>query len=203
MTMTMTNKIASNTKSVACALAAAANTLKSAQRIRILSALFLALVALGLAGKASAQPNCNAAGQHWSATVPQVNQRHIFCGEIGSGGQPKGYHSTQNPPPTNVVVSVVNVVPIANGIYNATVNFNNHTHKISTFFPNACTANQIVQSVVYAANNQTGPAPGWGVYGMSAPPGGGAAYCLNSAAAPFRIKMGLLGNGDVNTAFPN
>ena len=200
--MTMTNKIASNTKSIACAFATAANTLKSARRIRILSALLLALVALGLAGKASAQPNCNAAGPLWSATAPQVNQRDIFCGEIHSR-QPKGYHSTQNPPPTNVVVGVVNVVPIANGIYNATVNFNNHTHKISTFFPNACTANQIVQSVVYAANNQTGPAPGSGVYGMSAPPGGGAAYCLNSAAAPFRIKMGLLPNGNVNTAFPN
>ena len=68
-----------------------------AQGIRILC--LAALIVLGLAATASAQPNCNAAGPLWSATAPPVNQRHIFCGEIVNS-QPKGYHSIQIFPPT-------------------------------------------------------------------------------------------------------
>jgi hypothetical protein len=160
----------------------------------------LALAAWTVAGSAEAQPNCNAAGALWSATAPPVNQRHIFCGEI-DGVQVKGYHSTQVLP-SNVVTGINNIVPIANGIYNATVTFTNNNTKLSTFFPNGCTADQIVTSVVYAANNSTGPAQPWGRYGPSAPPAGGAAYCLDTTGTRFRIRYGLLNTGNVNTAFP-
>jgi hypothetical protein len=143
----------------------------------------------------------------WSGGSVPVNQEHVFCGEI-TGGTPKGYHSATVIPPAagKTVVSISGIAPIRNGIYNATPRFSNGSTKLSTFFPNACTQAQIVTSVqyAYAHNGGQGTLP-WGVSGMSAPPTGGAAYCLNSAGQPFEIRMGTIGSGSglkINTAFP-
>jgi hypothetical protein len=149
---------------------------------------------------------CTDANWHWSTTQPRVNRLHVFCGEIGANNTPKGFHSRQLLADSAVVTAVNNIRNQHQGLFDADVDFTAPAQphsKFSTFFPDACTVDQVTASVVYAANNQAGPAPGWGVLGPSAPPAGGAAYCLDSQGAPFVIRMGLLGNGDVNTAFPN
>lgn len=162
-------------------------------------------VGVGLVASSAAQAACSL--PTWSGGSVPVNQEHVFCGEI-SGGTPKGYHSATVVPPAvgKTVVSISNIAPLSNGIYNATAKFSNNSTKLSTFFPNACSQSQIVTSVqyAYAHNGGQGSLP-WGVSGMSAPPTGGASYCLNSAGQPFEIRMGTIGSGSslkINTAFP-
>jgi hypothetical protein len=142
----------------------------------------------------------------WSATTPPINLLHIFCGELDHG-TPKGFHSTQLQATSTVVTGVTNQNPASPApaqIYTATVTFVNGSTKLSTFFPNQCTQQQIETSVLYAYNNQTGPASPWGVLGPSAPGIGTLGYCLTTAGAPFPIRMGLITSGSVriNTAFP-
>ncbi|WP_395824892.1 EndoU domain-containing protein [Elstera sp.] len=162
------------------------------------------VVFIGMAASGGAQAACSL--PTWSGGPVPVNQEHVFCGEI-TGGTPKGYHSaTVIPPATGkTVVSISGIAPIRNGLYNATPRFSNGSTKFSTFFPNACTQAQIVTSVQYAYAHNGGPVAPWGVSGMSAPPTGGGAYCLDSAGQPFEIRMGTLGSGSglkINTAFP-
>ena len=162
----------------------------------------LALAALATAGRVEAAPDCNASGELWSSTTPAVNERHIFCGEI-AGSKVKGYHS-KVVLPSDVVTGVGTATSLGNGIYNATVTFSNSKTKLSTFFPDACTADQIVASAVYAAGHSTGSASPWGYYGPSAPSSSpGTTYCLNSASAAFQIRYALDTDSDVNTAFPS
>lgn len=158
-----------------------------------------ALLTLGLAtGTASA--NCADANYGWSATVPPVNVRHVFCGEIRKGA-PKGYHSKIYAPATDVVTGTQNPTAPVNGIYNGRVNFLQALHKMSTFFPDACSQPQIVASIVYASQHAIPVLP-WGQAGPSAPAAGGAQYCLGANGNPFPIRHALLANGRVNTAFP-
>ncbi|NYE59925.1 hypothetical protein FHW58_001077 [Duganella sp. 1224] len=162
-----------------------------------------ALLALGLSsGTASAQ--CPIA--QWTGGVPNINQLHIFCGEIAGNGDPKGYHSKVYLPPTNVVAFTGPAAPVANGIYTSQVYFNNLTDKFSTFFPDSCNQAQILASVRYAfANPIALPGAGtvgWGV-GPSAPAAPGGLYCRGTNGNPFNIRLGILANGNINTAFPN
>ncbi len=172
--------------------------------MRLVGATLGLAVLISVAVSGGAQAAC--ALPTWSGGSVPVNQEHVFCGEI-SGGSPKGYHSATVIPPAvgKTVVSLSNIVPLSNGIYNATAKFSNGSSKLSTFFPNACTQAQIVTSVQYAYAHNGGPVQPWGVSGMSAPPTGGASYCLNSANQPFEIRMGTIGSGSslkINTAFP-
>lgn len=143
----------------------------------------------------------------WSATNPPVNTRHVFCGEVdGAQHRPKGFHSNQLLAESTVVTAINNIRNVRNGIYDADVSFAAPAQpnvKMSTFFPDACTVGQITASIVYAVTHQVGPHPQWGVLGPSAPQAGAAGYCLDSTGSAFEIRMGLLQNGDVNTAFPN
>lgn len=169
------------------------------------SAMLFALVLSATAFGASA--NCAAPNFNWSATNPPVNVRHIFCGEFNAQGQPTGLHSTAIVNTSAIILGVNNPVNLGNGVFNATVSFTNNgvqSQKLSTFFPLTCSQAQITTSIVYAANNQTGPAQPWGVLGPSAPLNGGNAYCLGSNGQPLTIRMGLINNNtQVNTAFPN
>lgn len=170
-----------------------------------LSAMLFALAMSAAALDASA--DCADPNFNWSATNPQVNVRHVFCGDFNAQGRPTGLHSMAIANTSAIILGVNNPVNLGNGIYNATVSFTNNgvqSQKLSTFFPNACSQDQITASIVYAANNQSGPAQPWGVYGPSAPQNGGNAYCLGSNGQPIRIRMGLINNNtQVNTAFPN
>ncbi len=144
----------------------------------------------------------------WSATVPPVNQEHIFCGEIAAGGAVKGYHSATVVPPGagQTVTGIAGIAPRPTpGLYDARATFRNGATKFSTFFPNGCSQAQIVTSVLYAYSHNGGPVAPWGISGMSAPPTGGAIYCLDATGQPFEIRMGTLGAGGglrINTAFP-
>lgn len=176
------------------------------QSFRISSTLKSGVIAFALSAgtlaASAASANCNDVAYGWTDTVPSVNVRHIFCGEIRYN-RPKGYHSKVYSPATDVVTGTQNATVPVNGIYNARVNFNNGTNKFSTFFPNACSQDQIVHSVIYAATHTTGPAVPWGELGPSAPNAGGAEYCLGADGRPFTIRYALDEDDDVNTAFPN
>jgi hypothetical protein len=148
---------------------------------------------------------CTDASWHWSSTTPKVNRQHVFCGEIGSNKKPKGFHSIAHQGASVVVTGVKNKRNNRNGIYDATVDFASPaspSSKMSTFFPDACSEEQITNSIVYAATHTTGNHPSWGKLGPSAPAPNAPNYCLDSNGNPFEIRMGLVG-GDVNTAFPN
>jgi hypothetical protein len=45
--------------------------------------------------------------------------------------------------------------------------------------------------------------PQWGKLGPSAPDRDAGGYCVDGNGQPFEIRMGLLADGRVNTAFPN
>lgn len=169
-----------------------------------LSAIFLALLISAVTLKASA--NCSDPNFNWSNSNPPVNVRHVFCGDFNKQGKPTGLHSTAIVTTSAIILGINNPVNLGNGIYNATVSFTNsgrQSQKLSTFFPNACSEAQITTSIVYAANNQTGPANPWGVLGPSAPQKSDKTYCLGSNGQPITIRMGLINTTNVNTAFPN
>lgn len=157
---------------------------------------------------AAATVDCSDAGRRlWSRSDPQVNLSHIFCGEIGRGGDPKGYHSRAVGLPTGAVDRVEEARHRGSATYSATVIFSNGRRKRSTFYPDDCSAESILRSVLYAYGNQTGDHPAWGVLGPSAPPGRGQqdGYCLDDGQ-PFEIRIGTIerrGRTAINTAFPN
>jgi len=163
-------------------------------------ALVLLLTAFGAPAVAQ---DCRDRGFHWSDDKPAVNRLHVFCGEIRKG-RPKGFHSTRLLDTSAVVTEVTGRSNERNGIYDATVRFRNDTAKFSTFFPDTCTVDQLVASIHYAATHVERDHPQWGKLGPSAPEqtdDGG--YCLDANGDPFEIRMGLLSDGRVNTAFPN
>lgn len=163
------------------------------------SKLVLLLTALGASAVAQ---DCRDRGFHWSDDQPAVNRLHVFCGEIRSG-RPKGFHSTRLLETSPVVTGVTGRSNERDGIYDASVRFRNDTVKFSTFFPDACTVDQVVASIHYAATHVEREHPQWGRLGPSAPEQHGDGYCVDGNGDPFEIRMGLLSDGRVNTAFPN
>lgn len=171
-----------------------------------LVALLLWLSAAG--DSMAAALDCGDAGKRlWSRSDPQVNLSHIFCGEIGRNGDPKGFHSRAAGLPTGAVDRVEETAHRGDEIYDATVIFSNGRRKRSTFYPDDCSAEAILRSILYAYRNQTGTHPAWGVLGPSAPAEGGKdGYCRDERGRPFEIRLGMIqrrGQTAVNTAFPN
>ena len=152
--------------------------------------LIALLLLLSWAGESmAATPDCGDAGKRlWSRSDPQVNLSHIFCGEIGRNGDPKGFHSRAAGLPTGAVDRVEETAHRGNEVYDATVIFGNGRRKRSTFYPDDCPAEAILRSVLYAWRNQTGEHPAWGVLGPSAPDGGarGTVIAATTAAGPSR-----------------
>lgn len=114
-------------------------------------------------------------------------------------------HSIQLKTSWKVVKTLINVpAHQPDAVYTADVEFVNGQKKLSTFFPDQCTVEQITKSIAYANNNQTGAHQQWGVLGPSAPASNASGYCLAGKGAPFSIRMGVFDNPTkVNTAFPN
>lgn len=164
-------------------------------------ALALVLTALGQPAEAL---DCRDYGFHWSDDAPAVNRVHVFCGEI-KRGRPKGFHSIRLLDTSAVVMRVTGKLNERGGIYDASVRFRNDTAKFSTFFPDACTVDQVVASIHYAATHVERDHPQWGKLGPSAPERAqdDDGYCRNDGGDPFEIRIGLLADGRVNTAFPN
>ena len=138
----------------------------------------------------------------WSDTQPAINLRHVFCGELDNG-RPKGLHSAQLVATSPVVRGIERPREETGGIYSATVRFANGRSKLSTFFPNHCSFDAIVRSIVHAAQQPFGRHRAWGELGPSAPGAGAIGYCLDDRGAPLTIRFGRTHAGRINTAFPN
>lgn len=151
---------------------------------------------------ANAEYSCQNEDSDWSNTEPAVNLRHIFCGE-SYHNRNKGFHSTALLSTSEVVLDIFKKKPLRGGIYNAQVKFKQGKPKFSTFFPDHCTVESIIHSVIYAATHSTGKHPQWGILGDSAPKVNDEGYCLQNNGKPFSIRIGLIkGGSKVNTAFP-
>ncbi|WP_369127486.1 EndoU domain-containing protein [Candidatus Entotheonella palauensis] len=148
---------------------------------------------------------------HWSSDNPQVNLHHIFCGEKNRSGRAVGYHANPggNTPSTFVSVGTKGA-PNAAGLATwrqITLNLkgSNLVKPLSTMFPNSCTQNQVVKSIVYASKNATGScaSPGWAKCGPSAPSSGDRnSYCLGKNGSVLTIATAAPRNNKINTGFP-
>ena len=138
----------------------------------------------------------------WSDTEPAINRRHVFCGEIDHG-RPKGVHSTQLLATSAVVRRVEAARGDCNGIYTAIVVFAHGQRKLSTFFPDQCTVEDVTQSIYHAGSHVAARHPAWGFIGPSAPASNTPGFCLDADRQPFEIRFGRLKDGRINTAFPN
>lgn len=143
---------------------------------------------------------------HWSNTNPPISQTHVFCGEW-SHNQPKGFHSRPGgQEPTTVAHSNVTQSPNKQGIYGIKWSYAGHAavEKFSTMFPDNCTQEQILNSILYAEKNQTScptGAPKWASCGPNGPTKEGN-YCQALDKTTFAIAFAKLTDGKINTAFP-
>lgn len=162
----------------------------------------LAVLVLGACNEGAGDAfSCAVGGPAWSAGDVPVNLRHVFCGEIDGDGDPKGVHATDLVP-GGVVTAIEGRRDEGGGIYSARVRFANGRVKRSTFFPDACTVDQIRRSIEHAVRNPSGRHRSWGTLGPSAPAEGGSDFCTDDQGRPFTIRFHDTG-GRINTAFPN
>jgi len=167
----------------------------------LLSALLPAVLLAGACEPATA-PDCRNPGFHWTDHRPAINARHVFCGEVRKG-KPRGFHSARLRDTSSVVTGVRGISRSANGIYTGMVVFKDGQSKFSTFFPDACTVDQVLASIHHASTHISGDHPAWGQLGPSAPASSTDGFCLDHRGQAFPIRMGLFDDGRVNTAFPS
>lgn len=180
--------------------------------------LFGAVVqAAGPALQASGPVVCPGQG-HGSAAVP-INLEHIFCGELNRKNRFTGFHARpqgQNPA-TIARVEMASGSENTNGVYEATVYWNMdrdaderpvNPAKFSTMFPDDCSRDQIIASILYASRHVLSAcpagAPGWTRCGLNRPDDQAVApqYCVGKdLTSRFTIAFALH-EGRVNTAFP-
>jgi hypothetical protein len=147
---------------------------------------------------------------HWSATNPAVNQLHIFCGEWNPRkNRPAGFHSRPaGENPATIGQLKINQQPNAQGLYGVRWSYAGHParQKFSSMFPDTCSQDQVLKSIVYAANHRKPcpeGAPPWAKCGPNRPTQGGQGYCQASDQSIFTIAYATLRDSDkVNTAFP-
>ncbi|WP_177186293.1 EndoU domain-containing protein [Nitrosomonas sp. Nm166] len=150
----------------------------------------------------------------WSETIDgyQLNQRHVFCGEVGKKNKAKGFHAM---PDGNAPSNYINSSPAdpANGagvytLKQIQLRFagKQYEKSFSSIFPQHCSQTQVSKSIVYSLINRTGAcaSPGWASCGPNAPKDGGNEYCLAANGAHFDIATAVLpGNKTrINTGFP-
>lgn len=164
-------------------------------------ALLVAAVLAMVAAQADAA-DCRDRDFQWSDTQPPVNLRHVFCGDLDNG-RPKGMHSSRLVASSPVVRGIERSREEGGGVFSATVRFANGRSKLSTFFPHHCTFDQVVRSIVYAADHPIGRHRAWGELGPSAPEANATGYCVDDRGAPLILRFGRNGAGGINTAFPN
>lgn len=166
----------------------------------ILMALGLCLT--GSMAQAEAAMSCADEAFQWSDGKPRINLRHILCGEIKKNGDPVGLHSKALVATSKIIAGIDAQPTQPDGLYGATVRFENGTSKFSTLYPDNCTPAQITASIRYAFANQSGSAKPWGFLGCSAPAVPTAEQCTGPKGQRFVIRFGLNKEGDINTAFP-
>ncbi len=130
-------------------------------------------------------------GSKWSKTSPEINLHHIFEGEINRKNNPVGYHSR----PGGVDAEGARIVRIRDkpnkyGVYTATIAIRDGSQwkeKFSSFFPDAMSADEVIDAVLNAYNKSSNPkSQPW-----RGPSGHG-----------FSIEGYTSNRGGINTAFP-
>ena len=175
--------------------------------------IFIAAILLvGLiffAGSVSSEMDC-ARISHWSDTDPPVNQEHVFCGEWNKRkDRPAGFHSRPTgDTPATVGALKITQQPNTQGLYGVRWSYAGHPdrEKFSSMFPDTCSRDQVLKSIVYAANHPKpcpDSAPRWAKCGPNKPPRGDRSHCEASDNSIFTIAFATLKNSSkVNTAFP-
>jgi Bacterial EndoU nuclease len=180
----------------------------------------MSIICLGITAMAflSCLPSFASAGQvgvdcaalaQWTGHPP-VNQVHVFCGEW-KHDMPRGFHSRPGGlDPETVVRFMITQPANAQGIYGGSWSYAGQPYppKFSTMFPDACSMQQVLNSIVYAARHRTRcppNAPRWAACGPNRPPSAAqhaGSFCDANDGTGFMIAIARLRNGHVNSAFP-
>ncbi|MDQ7009393.1 MAG: EndoU domain-containing protein [Candidatus Gracilibacteria bacterium] len=95
----------------------------------------------------------------WSDTKPQINETHIFCGEINSRGKPTGFHSKID----GKIPETINVLETENknkfGVYTAKIEVYHIKNKIfknkfSSIFPDNLSKKEVERAILNAWENK-------------------------------------------------
>lgn len=135
--------------------------------------------------------HASASGEKWSDTNPNINQWHIFDGEINRRGKPVGYHSRPNgQDPETARIKSIRDSPNRSGVYTATIEIrdgNQWKEKFSSFFPDSMSRDDVLNAVLNAYNNSNdrNAQPFEGPSGLG-----------------FKIQGYTSNKGGINTAFP-
>lgn len=127
----------------------------------------------------------------WSETTPNINQWHIFKGEINRSGKPVGFHSRPGGvDPGGARLRSIRDKPNRAGVYTASIEIrdkNQWKEKFSSFFPDSLSHNDVLNAVLHAYKNSNDPK----AQPFEGPSGLG-----------FAIQGYTSGRGGINTAFP-
>lgn len=127
----------------------------------------------------------------WSKTEPNINQWHIFAGEINRSGKPVGYHSRPGgQDPAGARVKSVRDRPNKAGVYTAAIEIRDGQQwkeKFSSFFPDSLSRNEVLQAILNAYENSDNP----NAQPFEGPSGLG-----------FSVQGYTSSRGGINTAFP-
>ena len=127
----------------------------------------------------------------WSQTAPNINQWHIFAGEINRSGKPVGFHSRPGGrDPATARVKSIRDKPNRAGVYTAYIEILDGSQwkgKFSSFFPDSLSRDDVMQAVLnaYANSNDPKAQPFEGPSGLG-----------------FSIQGYTSDRGGINTAFP-
>ena len=171
--------------------------------------LSLLMVLTIFVGSVASEMDC-AGISHWSATSPPINQQHVFCGEWNNRKhRAAGFHSRPaGEIPATVGTLTVTQQPNAKGLYGIRWSYAGHPNreKFSTMFPDSCSRDQVLRSIVYAAKHPGAcpqGAPRWAQCGPNKPLTDGSDYCEALDGSIFNIAFATLRDSNkVNTAFP-
>lgn len=99
--------------------------------------------------------------EKWSNTNPDINQWHIFDGEINRSGKPVGFHSRPGgKDPENARVRSIRDSPNKSGVYTASIEIrdgNQWKEKSSSFFPDSMSRDDVLMAVLNAYENSKDP----------------------------------------------
>lgn len=127
----------------------------------------------------------------WSTTKPNINQWHIFEGEINRSGKPVGFHSRPGGrDPAGARLKSVRDKPNRAGVYTASIEIRDGQQwkqKFSSFFPDSLSREEVLQAILNAYANSDDPQ----AQPFEGPSGLG-----------FTIQGYTSSRGGINTAFP-
>jgi len=130
-------------------------------------------------------------GEKWSDTSPNINQWHIFDGEINRSGKPVGFHSRPGGrDPSIARIKSIRDKPNRAGVYTANIEIrdgNQWKGKFSSFFPDSMSREEVLTAILNAYDNSDNPK----AQPFEGPSGLG-----------FRIQGYTSSRGGINTAFP-